>query len=140
MTLPCPNCSGVGVVTSYRKHLGIKRRGYTCRECQFRWTDCSADPEAKGIFTEENIREILESSETHRTLAAKYDCHHNAISLIRRGRSYRNVAPEIPRWTKDITCHSCIHWDAKGCTLGHEDPIEEGIRFARFCSCYQVKP
>lgn len=51
-----------------------------------------------------------------------------------------NVAEvmEIPDLeAKPLTCEQCIHWEADRCDLGHPDPVEEGVEFARWCVSYQ---
>jgi len=87
-------------------------------------------------FSEDAIRDILTSPLSHRELAAQLGCHHSAIGDIRRGRTYRRVARDLPRWTDYQTCPNCIHWNRTACSLGFPDPQVEGIWFARQCCSF----
>lgn len=51
----------------------------------------------KRRFSEEQIVEILTSTESCRALANKFGVYHQPIVNIRRGVSYGDVRPDIPR-------------------------------------------
>jgi hypothetical protein len=85
------------------------------------------------MLPESTIREILTSPESHGVLARRYGLHRSAVSQIRVGKIHAKVAPELPRWT--VTCERCIHWQGR-CDLGHVDPEQEGLAFARDCASF----
>jgi hypothetical protein len=89
-----------------------------------------------ATFSEDDVREILTSTASHRVMAERYGCHHTAIGHIRKGRTYKKVAPELPRWATEISCTACIHWTGERCDLGFPDPGLEGVAFARWCSSF----
>ena len=35
------------------------------------------------------------------------------------------------------SCEQCIHWEGDHCDLGHPDPVDEGVQFARWCASYR---
>lgn len=63
------------------------------------------------------------------------------IRQIRAGMIYRDLLPKNSAATDGRTCRSCIHWRgidaAEPCDLGHRDPLEEGIGFARWCNTFR---
>ena len=82
------------------------------------------------------IREILTSHHvSHREMARRYGRSHQSIAQIRLGQTCADRLPEIPRWTGGRSCLQCRHW-AGQCDLGHQDPVEEGLRFANDCNTF----
>jgi hypothetical protein len=90
----------------------------------------------RPTIPESTIREILTSDDSLSVLAKQVGCHRSLISLIRRGRIYKKVAPELPRWSADHTCPRCLHWQNGRCGLDFPDPLTEGIAFARECNSF----
>lgn len=46
--------------------------------------------------------------------------------------------PDLPELEAAApTCEQCIHWDESRCDLGHPDPIDEGVQFARWCASFK---
>ena len=80
-------------------------------------------------------RQDLNSVALGRTLGRTAE----AIRQVRRGKAYRDVLPDLPRWQRGRlqgpSCYGCTHW-ANGCAMGFPDPEEEGPGFARDCSLY----
>ena len=90
-------------------------------------------------FTEDDVRDILLSPESHGALARRYGCHRSAIGYIRSGVTHRTMAPDVERWQTGLSCTSCRHWRAgtgARCDLGFPDPLDEGLSFARDCNSY----
>jgi hypothetical protein len=92
---------------------------------------------------------ILESTESNITLAAQFNVTRQAISLIRNGRSWTDIAPEIPRvpirekqsishdyLEKAKHCHNCIEYQHGECSYGFPEAIDEP-EFAAACSLYR---
>jgi hypothetical protein len=98
------------------------------------------------MLNAEQVRQILTTYHlTNADMARQLGCcSREAVRTIRQGLSYRNVCPEIPRWqarrharaTAEHDCRLCKHWRHGGCDLGFPDPIEDGLGFAKECSCY----
>lgn len=92
-------------------------------------------------LTNDQVRMILERRDlSARSLAEELGRTGEAICQVRRGNSYRDVLPEIPRWgarkLQGLSCHSCAHWRNR-CEMGFPDPEEEGPGFAADCSFYE---
>ena len=95
---------------------------------------------ARAPLSEDAIRDILTSQESHGVLARRYGCHRSAVAQIRDGKSHAGVLPELPRRQPARHCSSCQHWQAIGeCDLGFPDPRLEGLQFARDCSTYVAR-
>lgn len=92
----------------------------------------------RRTLDEAAIRLILTSSASHGALAKQLGIHRSAVSQIRLGRIYRNALPHLPRWTVNLNCGMCLHWEASrsACGLDLPDPITEGLHFARDCACF----
>lgn len=52
---------------------------------------------AVSRFSEKEIRQILTDERPCRIIAREFNCMHTLISQIQLGKTYSNVAPEIPR-------------------------------------------
>ena len=87
-------------------------------------------------LTEADVRWILTSGETLDALARRFGKTKQAMSKIRLGRTYRHLAPDLPRAR---SCHYCDSW--RGiidlCSQGVPDVASEGPSFARDCELYQ---
>lgn len=90
----------------------------------------------KSHLSESQVREILTSPASHSILGKQFGLHRTTISLIRLGKIHRHIAPDIPRWSTDRRCTTCIHWRSDHCGLGFPDPVEEGVAFARECAAF----
>lgn len=87
-------------------------------------------------INDDGIRDILVSCKSHKEMSRRYGVTHQYIMQIRFGACCQSIAPELPRWSKDITCDRCLHWLKESCGLGFPDPIEEGPGFARNCAAW----
>lgn len=90
----------------------------------------------QGALSEDDVREILTSNRSHTEQAKRLGVHRNSVRKVRNGEMCRGMATDLPRW--GIKCSACAHWYHEACGLGFPDPIQEGLDFARECSCYQV--
>ena len=98
--------------------------------------------------TPEQVRKILTSRETLTALAKRYGCSKQAISLIRLGKAYANLWPEIPRRGAPapatpgapgaLSCLDCLHWRGgdRPCREGVPDASESDLGFANYCEFY----
>ena len=94
------------------------------------------------MLTEDAIRDMLTSRASLRAMAARWNCHPSAVSMVRLGRTHRTIAPDLPRWEPERNCGQCRHWiagDDSRCDLGFPDPALEGLSFARDCNCFAVR-
>ena len=59
------------------------------------------------------------------------------------GRMYPDMVPQREVLTGS-SCDRCHHWRGleaiEPCDLGHRDPVDEGLGFARFCATYKKAP
>lgn len=66
------------------------------------------------------------------------------VRQVRMGLIYRDLLPKGRTPAGNGSCERCIHWrgvDAlEPCDLGHRDPIDEGVTFARLCNTYKKAP
>lgn len=65
------------------------------------------------------------------------------VRQIRMGRMYPDMVPKKEVLTGS-SCDRCHHWRGleaiEPCDLGHRDPVDEGLGFARFCASYKKAP
>lgn len=65
------------------------------------------------------------------------------VRQIRIGRMYPDMVPKKEVLTGG-SCDRCHHWRGleaiEPCDLGHRDPVDEGLGFARFCATYKKAP
>jgi hypothetical protein len=107
---------------------------------------------AATTLTPADVIYVLQSSEDNSTLAEKYNVTRQAISSIRNGRTWKDVAPEIPRIPVRIKntvpkarlvaakhCHNCIEYQRSECSYGFPEAIDEP-EFAAACSLYKRNP
>lgn len=88
-------------------------------------------------LTEDAVVDILESRISDAKAGEKYGISRQSVQQIRRGNTYANVRPDIPR-RNNHSCKKCEHWRDGYCSFGFPDPIEEGPRAARDCNMYAV--
>ena len=89
-------------------------------------------------LSEEQVVEILTSSDSHTALAQRMGVSRTTISNVREGVFYADVAADLPRYRRsELNCKRCIHWD-KRCTLDLLDAKEIGITFARECASFTL--
>jgi hypothetical protein len=94
----------------------------------------------RAKLSDEVVRYILESEETDASLSREFSVSRQTVSNIRRGSSYRSVAPEIERRnpnTRLYQCVNCRHWDPRRseCDLSFPEP-RKNVWFASECSLY----
>ena len=95
---------------------------------------------------------ILQSDKDNHTLGQEFCVTRQAISLIRNGKAYKDVAPNIPRIPVRIKnsipksrlanakhCHNCIEYRRGECSYGFPEAIDEP-EFAAACSLYSRNP
>lgn len=155
--IDCPSChsSCTEVLESRTCSNGTRRRRHLCLDCSHRWTTWDGPrpkqgaalgehrPRRPGLpprLTDEQVRMILERRDlSGKTLAKMLERTPEAIRQVRRGKAYRDVLPDLPRWRRasaqGASCYICSHWSA-GCQMGFPDPMEEGPGFAGDCSLY----
>ena len=103
-------------------------------------------------LTPADVVYILQSSEDNATLGARFNVTRQAISLIRNGKSWTDVAPEIPRipirvantvrkdYLKNAPhCHNCTEYQHGECSYGFPEAIDEP-EFAAGCTLYKRNP
>lgn len=103
-------------------------------------------------LTPADVVYILQSSEDNATLGARFNVTRQAISLIRNGKSWTDIAPEIPRIPVRIRncipksrlaatkhCHNCIEYQHSECSYGFPEAIDEP-EFAAGCTLYKRNP
>ena len=102
------------------------------------------------MLTEENIKEILISGESHTALGKKLNCSRETVRRVRAGILYKDVFPHIERREYRMAlCHSCHFYCQKrhACDLGFPeaendvflpgyDMRETGLNYAKRCSAY----
>ncbi len=88
-------------------------------------------------LSEQDIVLILESPVSDAQIAVQYGLSRQSIQKIRRGKTYADIRPDIPRRSNQ-SCTKCQHWHNDYCSFGFPDPVEEGPRVARYCNMYLV--
>jgi len=95
------------------------------------------------------VTHILLSTEPNSVMAAQYGVTRQAISLIRNGKNWTDICPDVPRVPvrvkesvrKDYIqqskhCHNCIEYQHGECAFGFPEAIDEPT-FATICDLYQ---
>lgn len=103
----------------------------------------------KVKLTPADVIYILQSTENNSALAAQFNVTRQAISLIRNGRSWLDIAPEIPRIPIRVKesvprayvvnaklCTNCTEYTGYGCSYGFPEAIDEPT-FAAACHLYR---
>ena len=100
-----------------------------------------------GQARETLVRNILSRSplETHAAIAERFGCHRETVRLVRFGRRWADVAPDLERLdpaASGANCYLCCHWsqgdgdNPAGCTLGIPEAATDGQIYARGCGAY----
>jgi hypothetical protein len=91
----------------------------------------------KRSLNDDAVWSILESTERHVDLAARYGVGCNVIANIRKGTRYTDVYKRFHGLTDDDlnSCTKCYFWESK-CTFGFP---EAGGNFASDCTLFQSK-
>ena len=145
----CEKCGArPALLETRRNSKGDVRRRYECNNCDVRWTDWNGEAPPKGIpepkLTDEIILDILTDKSPRHVLSVRHGCSASTVGKVRRGELYPHVHPEIPRFKSKSkigkkTCTKCNHYTGNRenpCSLGHPDPIEEGLNFAFYCPSF----
>ena len=103
-------------------------------------------------LTSADVIYVLQSSEDNSTLAERFNVTRQAISSIRNNRTWKDIAPEIPRIPVRLKntvskaslaaakhCHNCIEYQGGECSYGFPEAIDEP-EFAAACSLYKRNP
>lgn len=87
---------------------------------------------------------ILQSQDGDGVVAQRLGVSRQAVNNVRTGKSYRRVAPQLPRRegpvvARDSTvmCTACDFWNGRGCAFGFPEPLKD-LRFAGECSMYDL--
>ena len=100
------------------------------------------------LYSDELIARIHASLASNRAMAKRLAeegirIDTETIRQIRLGLIYADLMP-AHRQPGSHSCDHCIHWRGieavEPCDLGHPDPIDEGMGFARDCSTYKKAP
>lgn len=90
-------------------------------------------------LSEAVIVDILTSPEIDAAAARRHGITRQAVSMIRRGQTYRDVRPDLERRAGRILyCHNCIQWDRDRCLLGFPE-AQESLKAATECHAYNEK-
>lgn len=82
---------------------------------------------------------ILQSEDNDGVVAQRLGVSRQAVNHVRCGKSYRKVAPQLPRrdtasyTTGGALCTECRFWAGYGCSFGFPEPLKD-LRFAQECS------
>lgn len=81
-----------------------------------------------GESREELVRSILSRSplETHAAIAEQLGCHRETVRLVRFGRRWADVAPELERLdpaASGANCYLCCHWRQGAATTPAPAPL-----------------
>lgn len=100
-------------------------------------------------LTPATVLQILQSQEPNTTLATQFGVTRQAISLIRNGKAWKDVAPDIPRVPIRIKesvrteyrqrvrhCSTCLELQGGECSFGFPEAIHEPS-FAAICHFYR---
>lgn len=134
--ITCPQCGEVGrnVVETRRMHDRVRRR-CACSHCSERFTTwelrydrITAQVDAVAATRAAKLLDRFQALE------------HSMANLRQLLEAELNVAEvlSIPDLDNEaITCEQCVHWTDGSCDLGHPDPVDEGVEFARWCASYR---
>jgi len=103
-------------------------------------------------LTPADVVYILQSSEDNATLGQRFNVTRQAISLIRNGKNWTDISPELPRVPirvkesirKDYIkqtqhCFNCFEYQQGECAFGFPEAIDEPT-FAAICDLYKRDP
>lgn len=110
-------------------------------------TAAPANPRGRR-YDEATVRRIHASIASNRAMANQLreegiEITVETVRQIRIGRMYPDMVPKKEVLTGS-SCDRCHHWRGleaiEPCDLGHRDPVDEGLGFARFCATYKKAP
>lgn len=150
----CPECSSTdtAVIESRIMPYGRRQR-VLCRGCSHRWTNRIGDMQQArtharrdaGELTEDEVRLILTSPRSLRSLSVELRVSPATVRGVRTGELHAQVAPDVPRLQgqpRRRSCTSCRFWDPEAvrpCTEGWPDPETDGPGYANECDDYSPK-
>lgn len=150
----CPNCESLNTAAIESRQTSYgRRRRYSCKDCQHRWTK-TTDTKLKSRnkkkrdgeqVTNDEIWIVLTSGRTSQQVALDLRLPRKTIEAVRAGEIHADRLPEIPRWTKQrprLSCLDCRFWDHESmrpCQLGWPDPEIDGYGYADECSDYAAR-
>lgn len=140
----CTRCesSNIFVDRTERTHDERFKRSITCISCGNMWTQVGGRIQRRKQrvsprLTDDEVKKILlETGVSHAAMGRKMSRSREFIRQVRSGILYIDVHAEIPRWPKNKEsrrCTKCIYWTGVKCQIGFQDPIKEGVRFAKDC-------
>lgn len=94
---------------------------------------------AKNRLRPSDVIYILQCEESDGVVAQRLGVSRQAVNHVRSGKSYRKVAPQLPRrecghYAVDgAVCTDCNFWAGFGCSLGFPEAMKD-LRFAQECS------
>jgi hypothetical protein len=85
----------------------------------------------------EAVRDILISSDSHKTMAERHGVSRHTVEQIRFGVGHKKLFPEIPRRRNAAahSCESCALWLKGKCSLDFPEPVHN-LFFARECNIF----
>lgn len=134
--ITCSECGAVGrrVLESRRLPDRVRRR-CVCSACSHRFTtyelrydQITARVDAVAATRAAKLLDRFQAVEASLTTLRQ---HLEAELNVTEVMEIPDLMAEPP------TCEQCIHWSAERCGLGHPDPVDEGIEFARWCASYK---
>lgn len=149
----CPECGSeeTKVRNTYRARTtdGV-RRVHLCKSCGHRWSIWSGQQPDQyshpgcikhgNTLTEEQIREILtDRNVSHIAMARRLGKSRSAVQRVRAGTMYRQIAPELPRWTRSsrMSCTNCCHHNGSRCMMSIPEYETDGPSFAMECAVFE---
>lgn len=134
--ITCPSCGQTGrnVLESRRLRDRVRRR-CVCSGCGSRFTTYELR------YDQITARIDAVAATRAAKLLDRFQAVEASMATLRQHLEHElNVTEvmEIPDLIAEPpTCEQCTHWDADRCDLGHPDPIDEGVQFARWCASYR---
>lgn len=133
--ITCPSCgmTGRAVVESRRMPDRVRRR-CACSGCGERFTTW----ELRHDQITHSVNKLAAERATR--LLDRFQALEQSMAALRQLLESELQVVEvlgIPDPEGGATCEQCVHWDGR-CDLGHPDPLEEGVEFARWCASYQA--
>lgn len=134
--ITCPRCGETSrsVIESRRVPDRIRRR-CACSGCGERFKTYE--------LRHDQINQHIEQAVAQRTagLRKRLQRIEKSMSKLRKDLEFKiDESLELTLDDADtdgLTCEQCIHWEGGRCGLGHPDPMDEGVQFARWCASYK---
>jgi hypothetical protein len=88
-------------------------------------------------ISQEAVRDILLSSDSHRTMAERHGVSRQTVEQIRFGVGHKKLFPEIPRRNSFVehSCECCALWLKGKCSLDFPEPAQN-LFFAGECNIF----